>query len=173
MGVGSTGFADNGFNRRMSRRIDARRPDGQFAPLQGFKKAGHVLDLGVRANTDDTGEGGIEIEVPVPDRCVQLSGHRIGAEILRGSGRPGVTVARRIEGGLGPDRSGRAGLIDDHNGLTERLCHLVGDNTADLIGCAAGAPGHDEGDRLFRPFGQRRRGGDERRGEHGFEEFSF
>src|SRR5690606_13217086 len=80
---------------------------------------------------------------PLPEQLV-------GAELLRRAGRPGVAVARRLPDVLLADRAGGARLVDDDDLLAELLLQHPGGDPGDLVGGAAGAPGHDDGDRLLR-----------------------
>ncbi len=63
-----------------------------------------------------------------------------------------VTVLVRLRDRVGAERRARAGLVLDHEILTERLLQLLRDDAADDVGAAAGAIGHQKFDGARRPF---------------------
>jgi hypothetical protein len=68
---------------------------------------------------------------------------------------------KRVTVGLGilyfdsADRTRRAALVVDDNGLPEQLGQFVGEHAADHVGGAAGRKRHDEADGAIRVFGIR------------------
>ena len=105
-------------------------------------------------------------------RVEHARAYRVGAEVLRGAGRPRVAVLRRFDRVLGADRSRGAGLVQDDDLLAERLLDLGRRDAGDLVGRAAGGPRHDDRDGLLRlPLRRRgrrscdRQAGDDARGD--------
>ena len=101
---------------------------------------------GLRVDADHLDVGDIEEQVPVLDAGLERPQRFIAAQVLRRARRPGVAVPGRIERALGADRAGGARLVDDDDGLPQRLFHFCSRDARDLVGRAARGPGHDQVD---------------------------
>ena len=155
--IGDVAIFDVGDLGDQFHRVVAGRCDtgGRNRNLAGLRLHGVEQFLGVligrlRIDADHLHVGDAEKQVPVLDRGIERAQRLVGAEILRGAGGPGVTVLGRFQRAARADRARCAGLVDDHDGLAERLLHLAGDQPRDLVGRAARGPGHDQIDRPHR-----------------------
>ena len=93
---------------------------------------------------------------------LQRAKRLVGTEVLCRTRGPGIAVVRGFERAVGAERARGTGLVDHHDGLAERVLQFGGGGASDLVGRAAGSPGHDEVDRMRRlPVGGRSRRGRE------------
>ena len=70
-----------------------------------------------------------------------------------GGAADGVAVRRAFRDLIDPDVAGGAGLVLDHDGLTELVLEPLGDNAKQHVGRTARRIGNDHADRMVRPAG--------------------
>jgi hypothetical protein len=77
----------------------------------------------------------------------------VDREMTDGGAADGVAVRRAFRDLINPDIAGSAGLVLDHDGLTELVLEPLGDNAEQHVGRTARRIGNDDADRMVRPAG--------------------